>query len=114
MPAAAEPVNLHQTGPQIACLRASGFCPFRRGEGDPIGEDGISNTGHLLVWTNMRCHYTRGLWQTQRALWGGRLGSASDFAGSVGGAPLSSIRQYIAPQDTPEGSLRGQRLISPP
>jgi REP element-mobilizing transposase RayT len=35
-------------------------------------------------------------------LWGGSLWSASYFAGSCGGAPISVIRQYIEQQQTPK------------
>ena len=34
-------------------------------------------------------------------LWGGRLWSGSYFAGSVGGAPISVLRQYIEDQKRP-------------
>lgn len=34
-------------------------------------------------------------------LWGGALWSPSYFAGSCGGAPISTIRQYIEQQNTP-------------
>jgi putative transposase len=37
----------------------------------------------------------------RKKLWGGALWSPSYFAGSCGGAPISSIRQYIAQQQTP-------------
>ena len=37
----------------------------------------------------------------RKKLWGGALWSPSYFAGSCGGAPISSIRQYIEQQQTP-------------
>ncbi len=37
----------------------------------------------------------------QKSLWGGSLWSPSYFAGSCGGAPLSSIRKYIEQQQIP-------------
>jgi putative transposase len=37
----------------------------------------------------------------RKKLWGGALWSPSYFAGSCGGAPISSIRQYVAQQQTP-------------
>jgi putative transposase len=37
----------------------------------------------------------------RKKLWGGALWSPSSFAGSCGGAPIFSIRQYIAQQQTP-------------
>lgn len=37
----------------------------------------------------------------ERALWGGSLWSPSYFAGSCGGAPLSTVKQYIESQETP-------------
>jgi putative transposase len=38
----------------------------------------------------------------KKKLWGNALWSPSYFAGSCGGAPISVIRQYIEPQQTPE------------
>jgi len=46
----------------------------------------IRNRGHLTV---------------QRALWIGSLWSSGYFAASCGGAPLSSVRQHIEAQKTP-------------
>jgi putative transposase len=37
----------------------------------------------------------------RRKLWGGALWSPSYFAGSCGGAPIATIRQYIEQQQTP-------------
>ncbi|HUY61561.1 MAG TPA: transposase, partial [Candidatus Dormibacteraeota bacterium] len=37
----------------------------------------------------------------RRYRWASRLWSASSFAGSVGGAPISVLRQYIEQQDRP-------------
>ncbi|MFF3672276.1 transposase, partial [Microtetraspora malaysiensis] len=34
-------------------------------------------------------------------LWGGRFWSGSYFAGSVGGAPLTVLKQYIEQQQRP-------------
>lgn len=39
--------------------------------------------------------------QLRRHLWGGRLWSPSYFAGSAGGAPLSTVKDYILNQRTP-------------
>jgi putative transposase len=38
----------------------------------------------------------------RKKLWGGALWSPSYFAGSVGGAPMSVLRQYIENQRTPD------------
>ena len=38
----------------------------------------------------------------QNALWGGSLWSPSYFAGSCGGAPLATIKQYIEQQQSPQ------------
>lgn len=40
--------------------------------------------------------------QLRRYLWGEHLWSPSSFAGSVGGAPISVLRQYIESQQSPE------------
>ncbi|KAA0911356.1 transposase [Pusillimonas sp. ANT_WB101] len=37
----------------------------------------------------------------RKKLWGGALWSPSYFAGSCGGAPIDTIRQYIEQQQTP-------------
>jgi putative transposase len=37
----------------------------------------------------------------RRYLWGGRFWSGSYFAGSVGGAPIGVLRQYIEQQSRP-------------
>jgi putative transposase len=42
-----------------------------------------------------------------RRFWRGHLWSPSYFAGSVGGAPLSVLRQYIQNQQRPDASHRG-------
>ncbi|WP_285706766.1 transposase, partial [Microtetraspora sp. NBRC 16547] len=34
-------------------------------------------------------------------LWGGHFWSGSYFAGSVGGAPLTAVKQYIEQQQRP-------------
>ena len=52
---------------------------------------GVSSRRLRQEFPDLVCHY----WRTQR-LWSG-----SYFAGSVGGAPLSVLRQYIEQQDRP-------------
>jgi putative transposase len=43
-----------------------------------------------------------------------RLWSGSYFAGSVGGAPISVLRQYIEQQNRPAYSRAEVRPLSPP
>ena len=52
---------------------------------------GVSSRRLRQEFPDLRAHY----WRAQR-LWSG-----SYFAGSVGGAPLSVLRQYIEQQDRP-------------
>ncbi|MGK5448301.1 IS200/IS605 family transposase [Streptomyces radiopugnans] len=52
---------------------------------------GVSSHRVLQEFLDLVCHY----WRAQR-LWSG-----SYFAGSVGGAPLSTVRRYIEAQNQP-------------
>ena len=52
---------------------------------------GVSSRGLRQEFPDLRAHY----WRANR-LWSG-----SYFAGSVGGAPITVLRQYIGQQDRP-------------
>jgi putative transposase len=52
---------------------------------------GVSSRRMRQEFPDLRRHYWRA----------SRLGSASYFAGSAGGAPVSVLRQYIEQQDSP-------------
>ena len=53
--------------------------------------NGVSSRRLRQEFPDLRRHY----WRTNR-LWSG-----SYFAGSVGGAPITALRQYIEQQDRP-------------
>lgn len=52
---------------------------------------GVSSRRLKVLHPELRKHY-----------WGSALWSRSYFAGSVGGAPIDVLKQYIQQQDTPE------------
>jgi putative transposase len=63
----------------------------------------VSKLVNSLKGVSSRLIRKRGHATIQRALWGRSLWSPSYFAGSCGGAPLSTIRQYIQQQQSPDG-----------
>lgn len=65
---------------------------------------GVSSRRMRQKFPDLRRHYYRA----------NRLWSASYFAGSVGGAPISMLRQYIEQQNRPTGSRAEVRPLSPP
>jgi putative transposase len=61
----------------------------------------ISNLVNSLKGVSSRLIRKRGYPSVQQALWGNHFWSPSYFAGSCGGAPISTIRQYIENQQKP-------------
>jgi putative transposase len=86
-------------------------------EAEPVEFDGQDDQVHLLVnyhpkvavstlvnsrkGVSSRMIRQKKYPTIRKKLWGGALWSPSYFAGSCGGAPISSFRQYIAQQQTP-------------
>jgi putative transposase len=65
---------------------------------------GVSSRRMRQEFPDLHRHYYRA----------NRLWSASYFAGSVGGAPISALRQYIEQQDRPAQPRAEVRPLSPP
>jgi putative transposase len=65
---------------------------------------GVSSRRMRQQFPDLHRHYYRA----------NRLWSASYFAGSAGGAPISVLRQYIEQQDRPAQSRAEVRPLSPP
>ena len=61
----------------------------------------IAKLVNSLKGVSSRLIRSNGYPSVERALWGGSLWSPSYFAASCGGAPLSTVRQYIRTQHVP-------------
>jgi putative transposase len=85
-------------GKHIEYLRKV-FTETMEGKGGTLEEfDGEGNYVHLLIF-----YPPRDMPDIKKRYWGkSALWSRSYFAGSVGGAPLSIVKQYIQQQDIPE------------
>jgi len=62
----------------------------------------LSNLVHHLKGRSSRLLRQQFSGHLRRYLWGGHLWSPSYYAGSVGGAPITVLRQYIESQGRPK------------